>query len=83
MHFQSNPNASGKQVEGISFTSYLDKWKDANIEMLDDVGLGKDCGEEGVGPERRFLSGIFLSVSAARTTVHYCKWVYQTDAAHT
>jgi hypothetical protein len=31
---------------------YLDKWEEANMEMLEDVGLGTNCGAIGVGPNR-------------------------------
>jgi hypothetical protein len=60
---------------------YLDKWEEANMEMLEDVGLGTNCGAEGVGPER-FLCGVFLSILAARNAVPLLQTVYQADATH-
>jgi hypothetical protein len=60
---------------------YLDEWEEANMEMLEDVGLGTNCGAEGVGPDR-FLCGIFFSISAARNVVPLLQIVYQADAAH-
>ncbi len=51
------------------------------MEMLEDVGLGRNCGAEGVGQER-FLCGVFLSISAARNVVPLLQTVYQADAAH-
>jgi hypothetical protein len=60
---------------------YLDKWEEANMEMLEDVGLGTNCGAERVGPDR-FLCGVFLSISAARNVVPLLQTVYQADTAH-
>jgi hypothetical protein len=60
---------------------YLDKWEEANMEMLEDVGLGTNCGAEWVGPDR-FLCEVFLSISAARNAVPLLQTVYQADAAH-
>ncbi len=60
---------------------YLDKWEEANIEMLEDVGLGTNSGAEGVGPDR-FLCGVFLSISAAMNVAPLLQTVYQADAAH-
>ncbi len=60
---------------------YLDKWEEANMEMLEDVGLRTNCGAEGVGLDR-FLCGVFLSISAARNVVLLLQTVYQADAAH-
>ncbi len=54
---------------------YLDKWEEANMEMLEDVGLRRNCGAEGVGSER-FLCGVFLSISAARNAVPLLQTVY-------
>ncbi len=59
---------------------YLDKWEEANMEMLEVVRLGRNCGAEGVGLER-FLCGVFLSISAARNAVPLLQTVYQADAA--
>ena len=52
--------------------AYLDKWQDANIDMFDLAGLGKNCGKEGVGPEI-FLSGIFCPFLQQGQQCPYCK----------
>jgi hypothetical protein len=49
--------------------------------MIEDVGLGTNCGAEGVGQDK-FLCGVFLSISAARNAVPLFQTVYQADAAH-
>ncbi len=61
---------------------YLEKWEDANIKMLEDVGLGRSCGGANDIVAHRFLCGIFLSISAARNTVPLRQTVYQDEAAH-
>ncbi len=49
--------------------------------MLEDVGLGKNCGDyKGASPT--FLCGIFLSILGAKNTVPVLQTVYQADAAH-
>ena len=51
------------------------------MEMLEDVGLGKNCGDN-KGAAATFLCGIFLSISGAKNTVPLLQTVYQADAAH-
>ena len=60
---------------------YLEKWEDANIKMLEDVGLGRNCGDANDIVAHRFLCKIFLSI-AARNTVPLLEMVYQADGAH-
>ena len=58
---------------------YLEAWEFVNKDMLDDVGLSKDCSSSsGV----RFVSGVFLSIGAANKSVPLLQTVYQADAAH-
>jgi hypothetical protein len=52
----------------------------ANMEMLEDVGLGKDCGANDT-TEPTFVCGIFLSISAGKNTVPLLQAVYQVYAA--
>jgi hypothetical protein len=61
---------------------YWEKWEDANIKMLEDVGLGRNCGDANDIVAHRFLCKIFLSISAARNTVPLLEMVYQADGAH-
>jgi hypothetical protein len=51
------------------------------MEMLEDVGLQRNCGADGVVTQR-FLCGIFLSISAAKNSVPLLQTLYQADAAH-
>jgi hypothetical protein len=60
---------------------YLQKWELANMEMLEDVRLGKNCGDA-KGATPTFLCSIFLSISGAMNTVPLLQTVYQADAAH-
>jgi len=71
----------GKMMVKAEKLQYLEKWELANMEMLDDVGLGKDCGADDTTAPT-FLCGIFLSISAAKNTVPLLQTVYQADAAH-
>ena len=58
---------------------YLGAWEFVNKDMLDDVELSKDCASSsGV----HFVSGVFLSIGAAKTSVPLLQTVYQADAAH-
>ncbi len=61
--------------------AYLNKWEDANIEMLDDVGLGKSLVRYR-GWSREVWSFVFLSILAAWTTMPLLQTVYQADAAN-
>jgi hypothetical protein len=71
----------GKMMVRAEKLQYLQKWELANMEMLEDVGLGKNCGDnKGAAPT--FLCGIFLSISGAKNTVPLLQTVYQADAAH-
>jgi len=60
---------------------YVAAWEKANRVMLDDVGLGPSV-EEQMSTDK-FVTGIFLSISAAKKTVPLLSPVYQADAAHT
>jgi hypothetical protein len=51
------------------------------MEMLEDVGLGRNFGADGVLLQRDFYV-IFLSISAAKNTVPCLQTVYQANAAH-
>jgi hypothetical protein len=51
------------------------------MEMLEDVGLERNCGAYGVVTQR-FLCETFLSISAAKIIVPLLQTVYQADAAH-
>jgi hypothetical protein len=71
----------GKTMARAEKLQYLQKWELANMEMLEDVGLGKNCcDDEGAAPT--FLCGIFLSISGAKNTVPLLQTVYQADVAH-
>ena len=77
----NNVKKENKMMVKAEKLQYSDKWEVANMEMLEDVGLGRNCGADGtVAP--RFLCGIFLSISAAKNTVPLLQMVYQADAAH-
>jgi hypothetical protein len=71
----------GKTMARAEKLQYLQKWEWANLEMLEDVGLGKNCGDD-KGAAPTFLCGIFLSISGAKNTVPLLQTVYQADAAH-
>ncbi len=71
----------GKMMVKAEKLQYLQKWELANMEMLEDVGLGKDCGDDNTAAST-FLCGIFLSISGAKNTVPLLQTVYQADAAH-
>jgi hypothetical protein len=71
----------GKMMVKAEKLQYLQKWEFANMEMLEDVGLGKDCGADNTAAPT-FLCGIFLSISGAKNTVPLLQTVYQADAAH-
>ena len=58
---------------------YLEAWEFVNKDMLDDVGLSKECSSSSAV---RFVSGFFLSIGAAKTSVPLLQTVYQADAAH-
>ena len=58
----------GKMMVKAEKLQYLQKWELANMEMLEDVGLGKDCGDDNTAAPT-FLCGIFLSISGAKNTV--------------
>ena len=72
---------NGKMMVKAEKLQYLEIWELANMEMLENVGLGKDCGAN-VTTVPTFLCGIFLSISAAKNTVPLLQTVYQADAAH-
>jgi hypothetical protein len=71
----------GKMMVKAEKLQYLQKWELANMEMLEDVGLGKDCGDDDAAAPT-FLCGIFLSISGAKNTVPLLQMVYQADSAH-
>jgi hypothetical protein len=71
----------GRMMVRAEKLQYLQNWELANMEMLEDVGLGKNYGDdEGAVPT--FLCGIFLSISGVKNTVPLLQAVYQADAAH-
>ncbi len=52
---------------------YLEAWEFVNKDMLEDVGLSKDCASSS---EVRFVSGVFLSIGAANKSVPMLQTVY-------
>ncbi len=71
----------GKMMVKTEKLQYLQKWELANMEMLEDVGLGKDCGDNNTAAPT-FLCDIFFSISGAKNTVPLLQMVYQADVAH-
>lgn len=71
---------SNKTMGKIEKLSYLAAWENANKDMLEDVGLGKNCSMQ--VQETNFVTGVFLSLGPAKTTVPLLQKVYQADAAH-
>ena len=67
-----------KQRNTVQKLEYVDAWQVANAEMLNDVGLGQNCIE---GGEETFVTGLFLSTTAAKISVSLLQTVYQADAA--
>ncbi len=59
--------------------SFLEKWEEANRDMLKDAGLHRSCSET---EDKDFLSGVFLSIAPAKDTVPLLQKVFQADAAH-
>ena len=60
---------------------YIQAWESANQEMLDEVGLNKNCGVDSENGDK-FVIRIFLSIAPAKNTVPLLQTVYQVDAAH-
>ena len=58
----------------------MEAWEFVNKDMLDDVGLSKDCASS--SGDVRFVSGVFLSIHTASKSVPLLQTVYQADAAH-
>jgi hypothetical protein len=71
----------GKMMAKAEKLQYLQKWELANMEILEDVGLGNDCGA-GNTAAPTFLCGIFLSISGGKNTGPLMQTVYQADVAH-
>lgn len=67
-----------KQMNTVQKLEYVDAWQVANAEMFNDVGLGQNCIE---GGEETFVTGLFLSTTAAKISVSLLQTVYQADAA--
>ncbi len=58
--------------------AYIAAWLSANLEMLDDVGLGVNC-DKPPSTEETFVIGIFLSTAATKNSVPL---VFQADAEY-
>ena len=69
-----------KYMTKVQKISFLEKWEEANREMLHDAGLDSSCSEI---EDKKFLSGVFLSIAPAIDSVPLLQTVYQADAAHT
>ena len=69
-----------KYMTKVQKISFLEKWEEANREMLHDAGLDSSCSEI---EDKNFLSGVFLSIAPAIDSVPLLQTVYQADAAHT
>ncbi len=70
------------KAEGIKLMQqdkydFLDEWKSDNAALLEKAGLLD------VSNKTQFVSGIFLSLAQARSTVPLLQNVYQADAVHT
>ena len=59
--------------------NYLEAWKFVNKDMLEDVRLSKDCASSS---QDHFVTGVFLSIDAAKDSVPLLQTIYQADAAH-
>ena len=69
------------KAKGVKLTQqdkydFLDEWKSDNATLLEKAGLLD------VASKTQFVSGIFLSLAQARSTVPLLQNVYQADAAH-
>ena len=70
--------ASGVKLLKQDKVDFITEWRKENQALLLKAGLG-----EGPIDQHSFVSGIFISLSTARATVHLLQTVYQADAAHT
>jgi hypothetical protein len=69
--------AKGEKLTQQDKYDFLDEWKSDNGTVLEQAGLLD------VASKTQFVSGIFLSLAQARSTVPLLPNVYQADAAHT
>ncbi len=71
--------AEGKTISREEKINFVKDWKEENVEMLAQGGLGPlNFGEE----KPKFVTGVFFSTMPAKTLVPLLQTAYQANAAH-
>ncbi len=71
-HKMNSVKKEGKTMVRAEKLQYLQKWELANMEILEDVGLGKNCGDnKGAAPT--FLCGISSPFQGQRIQCRCCR----------
>jgi hypothetical protein len=75
--------AQGKLMKKYEKIDYVTKWKKKNKKILDEGGLLEPkMGDFSLTTPIKFMSGIFISISAAQLVVPHLQRVFQADACH-
>jgi len=76
-------NAKGNLMTKPEKIDYVTKWKKKNKKILGEGGLLEPkMGDFDFFTSSKFMSGIFISISAAKQVVPHLERVFQADACH-